>query len=193
MEERKNSGFRKFISEFEIYFGAIIFIVMTILLFIQVVTRYVLGHAFTWTEEISTILFVWMIYLGVAAAVLRRKHLKIDALVEAMPFKVKKIMLIISNIIFLIFCLYIQFPLFTMVDNFATRNAASSILQIPKAISYGMLPVCFILTAIRIVQEIIVLIHEQEKELGVSKPTIDTAALEREALELKKKKEGGSK
>lgn len=125
-----NVFLKKFLNEFEIYMGAVIFVIMTILLFVQVVTRYFFGHAVTWAEEISTIMFVWMIYLGVAAAVLRRKHLKIDAFVETLPFKYKKMLLILSNVIFLIFSLYIilvHFPKCTKaqfpVHKFSYDNA----------------------------------------------------------------------
>ena len=194
MQEKQKAPFwKKFLNEFEIYIGAVIFIFMTILLFVQVVTRFVIHFSFTWTEEISTILFVWMTYLGIAAAVLRRKHLKIDAFVEAMPFKVKKALLIISNVVFIVFCFYIIFPLVNIVENYASRGAGTPILDIPNAVAYGMLPICFALTAIRLVQEIIRLAHEKEEDLGVSKPTIDMAALEREAAELKaqREREGG--
>ena len=54
-------------------------------------------------EEFATIMFVWMIYLAISAAVTYRKHLRIDFLLDMMPFKVKKVMLIISNVIFALF------------------------------------------------------------------------------------------
>ena len=195
MEQKKTPFWKKFLNEFEIYIGAVIFILMTILLFVQVVTRYVFHRSFTWTEEISTIFFVWMVYLGVCSAVLRRKHLRIDAFVEAMPFKVKKILLIISNIIFIAFLLYLIFPLMTMVQNYASRGAATPLMKFPNAVAYGMLPACFALTCVRLIQEIIRLAKEKEEDLGVSKPTIDMDALEREAEVLKaqreKNEEGG--
>lgn len=184
---------KKMLNHFEVYAGAGIFIIMTILLFVQVVTRYCFGHAVTWAEEVATILFVWMVYLGVAAAVLSRKHLKIDAFVEMLPFKAKKTLLIISNVIFLAFSLYIIFPMMSLVNNYAAKSAASPILKIPKALSYVVMPLCFLLTAIRLVQEIIRLSKEKEKELGVSKPIIDIAALEKEAEELARQKKGGNK
>lgn len=191
----KNDGSfaKKFLNEFEIYFGAVIFVAMTVLLFLQVVTRYCLGHAITWAEEVSTILFVWMVYLGVAAAVLRRKHLKIDAFVETLPFKIKKALLIVSNVIFFVFSLYIIFPMMALVNNFASKSAASPILKIPKALSYVVMPACFLLTAVRLVQEIIRLAREKEKELGVSKPIIDIEALEEEARQNALAKERGNK
>ena len=186
-----NVFLKKFLNEFEIYMGAVIFVIMTILLFVQVVTRYFFGHAVTWAEEISTIMFVWMIYLGVAAAVLRRKHLKIDAFVETLPFKYKKMLLILSNVIFLIFSLYIIFPMMEVVNNYAAKNAASSILKFPKAVSYVIMPIAFLLTAVRLVQETIRLSKDQEKELGISKPTIDIEALEAEARAAAAQREGG--
>ena len=184
---------KKLLNHFEVYAGAGIFIIMTILLFVQVVTRYCFGHAVTWAEEVATILFVWMVYLGVAAAVLSRKHLKIDAFVEMLPFKAKKTLLIISNVIFLAFSLYIIFPMMSLVNNYAAKSATSPILKIPKALSYVVMPLCFLLPAIRLVQEIIRLSKEKEKELGVSKPIIDIAALEKEAEELARQKKGGNK
>ena len=184
---------KKLLNHFEVYAGAGIFIIMTILLFVQVVTRYCFGHAVTWAEEVATILFVWMVYLGVAAAVLSRKHLKIDAFVEMLPFKAKKTLLIISNVIFLAFSLYIIFPMMSLVNNYAAKSATSPILKIPKALSYVVMPLCFLLTAIRLVQEIIRLSKEKEKELGVSKPIIEIAALEKEAEELARQKKGGNK
>lgn len=184
---------KKLLNHFEVYAGAGIFIIMTILLFVQIVTRYCFGHAVTWAEEVATILFVWMVYLGVAAAVLSRKHLKIDAFVEMLPFKAKKTLLIISNVIFLAFSLYIIFPMMSLVNNYAAKSATSPILKIPKALSYVVMPLCFLLTAIRLVQEIIRLSKEKEKELGVSKPIIDIAALEKEAEELARQKKGGNK
>ena len=184
---------KKLLNHFEVYAGAGIFIIMTILLFVQVVTRYCFGHAVTWAEEVATILFVWMVYLGVAAAVLSRKHLKIDAFVEMLPFKAKKTLLIISNVIFLAFSLYIIFPMMSLVNNYAAKSATSPILKIPKALSYVVMPLCFLLTAIRLVQEIIRLSKEKEKELGVSKPIIHIAALEKEAEELARQKKGDNK
>ena len=74
---------KKFLNEFEIYLGTIVFLVLTALLTIQVISRYVFNSAITWAEELAVIMFVWLIYLGVAGAVTNRKHLKIDALINA--------------------------------------------------------------------------------------------------------------
>lgn len=185
-----NSKFtlKKFLSEFEIYLGAILFATMTVLLFVQVVSRYVLGHAITWTEELCTIFFVWMVYLGCASAVTRRKHICIDAFVSVVPFKVRKVLLIIDDLIFAAFSIYIIFPMATITKSYLAKNAVSSILRFPKALSFGMMPICFILIVIRIIPDIIRLWNEKEHELGKSVPTMDMEKLEAEAAAIKAEK-----
>lgn len=192
-DKNSSSFMTRFIKDFEIYLGAYIFIFLTILLFIQVVSRYVFRNAITWTEEISNILFVALTYLGVSAAVKHRKHLSIDFFIELMPFKVKKTLLIISDIVFLGFCVYMLIPMISIVNSFGGFGGAKSpLLGIPKMISFGIIPVCFIFTIFRIIQDIVKLRHEEEKELGASKPTLDLSAAEAEWEQNKKLIEGGN-
>ena len=159
------------------------------LLTVQVVSRYVFKHSFTWTEEAAVVMFVWLIYLGVAAAVTKRKHLKIDALITVLPFKGKKVLLILDNVICFGFCIGIVPPFTSIIRNQIEKNAVTSLLRWPKAVIYSIIPICMVLTCIRLVQDTIRLCKENEKELGQSKPTIDIEALERQAAALKAQKE----
>ena len=183
----------EFINRFELYIGCGLFLAMMVLLTIQVVTRY-FGHAITWTEELSCIMLVWMSYLGFAGAITSRKHLRIDAFINSRPFKVKKVMLIISNIINGIFAALLISPMYNVVMTFHSINAVSPIMRIPKAVSFSILPFSMVLIIIRTVQECIRLAKEEEKHLGVGKPTFDVDALEREYLEsVQKAKEAEGK
>lgn len=175
----------RFLNEFEIYLGTIIFIILTVLLTIQVVSRYLFNYAITWAEELAVIMFVWLIYLGVAGAVTKRKHLKIDALINAVPFKVKRALLIVDNVITFGFCAYVIFPFSQLIINLAASETKTSLTRIPKSVIYSIVPVCLVLTCIRLIQDTFRLTRENEKELGTSKPTIDLQALEMQAEELK--------
>lgn len=46
----------------------------------QVFTRYVLSNASSWTEELATILLVWVSLLGASVGFIRKSHLGIDYL-----------------------------------------------------------------------------------------------------------------
>ena len=185
--DKKGFDWKKFFVNIDQYISAILFIIIMVLLFMQVVSRYVFRHSFTWTEELSILLFVWMTYMGVSSAVTYRKNLRIDALLDVVPFKVKKAMLIISDIIFIIFNIYLIFPFLELIKSIGT--SVTPILGIPKAITYWLIPVILVITCIKLIADIRKLIGEDEKRLGASKPSIDLDAMEREYLEKKMKKE----
>ena len=119
-----------------------------------------------------------MTYLGVSSAVTYRKNLRIDALLNVVPFKVKKAMLIASDMIFIIFNLYLIIPFLELIQSIGTSK--TPILGIPKAITYWLIPVILVISSIKLLVDIKKLIHEDEKRLGASKPTIDLEALEEE-------------
>ena len=177
MESKKKKVWN-FLLDLDQKASGILFVVIMVLLFLQVVTRYVLGHSFTWTEELSVILFVWMTYFGISSAVTHRKHLRVSALLNAVPFKVRKGMLITDNVIFMVVCVYLIFPKLQLIRSLGA--ARTPILRIPKAVSYWLIPVAMVITCIKLVLDTIRLIHEDESNLGTSKPSIDLDALEKE-------------
>lgn len=187
--EKKAFDWKDFITNLDQYISAILFIAIMILLFVQVISRYVFGHSFTWTEELSILLFVWMTYLGVSSAVTYRKNLRIDALLDVVPFPVKKVLLIVSDVIFIVFNLYLILPFMELIGSIGTSK--TPILGIPKAITYWLIPVILVITSVKLVFDIVKLFHENKKELGASKPSIDLEAMEREyqaKLEAKEEK-----
>lgn len=187
--EKKGFDWKKFILNIDQYISAILFIVIMCLLFLQVVSRYVFKHSFTWTEELAILLFVWMTYMGVSSAVSYRKNLRIDAVLDIVPFKVKKALLIISDVIFIVFNIYLIFPFLELIRTI--KDAVTPILGIPKAITYWLIPVILVITSLKLLMDINKLIHEDEKRLGASKPSLDLESMEREYQEkVAAKKEG---
>ena len=174
--EGKESVMKKLFNNFELYLGTLCFIILTIMLTLQVFSRYVLHNAFTWMEEFATIMFVWMIYFGVSAAVTSRKHLRIDFVLDMVPFKTKRAMLVISNIIFAVFNVYLSYILFDIMSYMGTSK--TTMLHWPQYTVYAIIPIGLILSIIRLVQDTKRLLGEDEKSLGGSKPSMDLAACE---------------
>ena len=172
--EKKGINWKKVLENVDQYVSAVIFIGIMVLLFVQVVSRYLFHHSFTWTEELSVLLFVWMTYLGVSSAVTYRKNLRIDALLDVVPFKVKKVLLIVSDLVFMVFNIYLIFPFLELIESIGTSK--TPLLGIPKAITYWLIPVILVISCVK-------LAHEDEKRLGASKPSVDLDAYEREYKE----------
>jgi TRAP-type C4-dicarboxylate transport system permease small subunit len=55
---------------------------MAILLFANVLLRYVFRSPFAWLEEGVVAVFVWLVFIGVSAAFRSHQHLRIDVLVR---------------------------------------------------------------------------------------------------------------
>lgn len=104
------------------------------------------------------------------------------------PFKVKKAMLIISNIVFAVFNVYISTIMVDIIN--LMGNSKTTMLHWPQWLVYAIIPVSLILSVVRLVQDSIRLYKEDESNLGISKPSMDLDACEaiyREKLAAKKK------
>ena len=66
-------------------------IVMTILTFANVVARYLFSASFSFSEEITTYLFVLLSMLGTAIAAKRRAHLGLSIVTDAVGPKAEKV------------------------------------------------------------------------------------------------------
>jgi TRAP-type C4-dicarboxylate transport system permease small subunit len=51
----------------------------------QVVSRYFLRRPSSWTDELATLLIIWVALLGASVAFARRSHLGLDTLVTRLP------------------------------------------------------------------------------------------------------------
>ena len=176
--EKEKKDWKYWFNEWEAYLSAILFIINTILLIIQVISRFIFRHSITWLEELATFLYLVMTYAGISAAVTHRKQICIDAVPSARPFRAKKAFLVIADVVFIIFNIWIQRGLWGIVGLMGVGG--TPLLHIPYALCYGAVAVSLILTSVRCVQDILRLLKETEPELGYKKPTLDLDACERE-------------
>ena len=56
-------------------------------MFYQFFTRYALNDSAAWTEEIARYLLICMVFIGIAAAVRRTRHIHVDFLYRLIPAK----------------------------------------------------------------------------------------------------------
>lgn len=69
---------------------AICLIIMTSLTFANVIARYVFSASFSFSEEITTYLFVMLSLIGSAAAARRKAHLGFTAILDLFPAGLKR-------------------------------------------------------------------------------------------------------
>lgn len=121
---------------FETYLGTALFLFITVILTVQVICRYIFGYSFAWIEEVSIICFVLMVYCGVSGAVLTRQNIKIDAILNVVPFAVKKVLLILSAAIHAGFTGWLTYYLFSIISNMLKTKNVYSVTRLPKVYIY---------------------------------------------------------
>ncbi len=72
-------------------------IVMVIVVFLQVIFRFIVKSAIPWSEELARYLLVWISFLGASIGVKRKGHIGIAAVVNVLPGRVKIIVSLIAN------------------------------------------------------------------------------------------------
>lgn len=145
--------FKKLLNEFEVYFGAVFQGIMIIILFLQVVSRYVFNYAFPWAEELAIIFFILSIYFGATAAIKRNQHLRLEILLSRLSPKNRLIMDIIGNTFFTLFNCIILTGIFPIVQRLKLQGTSTAVTNIPKWSYYAVLPFLFIIMIIRLVQD----------------------------------------
>lgn len=136
---------------------------MTIIIFIQVIMRYVFQNSLAWSEELARYLFVWLIYIGISYGCKLMKHIKIDAGLKLFPKKIRPYVVIIGEILVLGFALYIVVTGFELVGMQIKLHKTSPALGLPLQYVNAAPMVGFALAAIRQMQAIIYLVQKVKK------------------------------
>lgn len=153
----------RILNRIEEILAAICLIVMALLTFANVVARYVFSASFSFSEEITTYLFVLLSMMGTAIAAKRRDHLGLSILTDAVGPRARKAMGIVSYAIATVFSGAIFFYGILMVKNQRMLGQVTAGMQWPEWIFGSFVPIGAFFVTIRFLQ---VLIEEIKREPG---------------------------
>jgi TRAP-type C4-dicarboxylate transport system permease small subunit len=80
---------------------AIALSVMCIIVFGNVVLRYLFNSGITWSEEVARYLFVWLVLLSSIMVLKDNGHLGVETVIKMLPKPLKRATYIVSNVIVL--------------------------------------------------------------------------------------------
>lgn len=113
---------------------------MTVLTFTNVVARYVFSASFSFSEEITTYLFVLLSLIGSASAARRKAHLGFTAIIDLMSFRVKKVISIFSYTLAFLFSSALFYYGLNMVMSQMRRGQVTAGMQWPEWIFGAFVP-----------------------------------------------------
>lgn len=145
---------------------------MVALLTMQIVSRFIFNNSIPWTEELSRYAFLWLVYVAVSLVAKENGHIRIIDHLKMLPEKMSKILLVISDAIWILFNLVVVVEGFKLFMNMEQYPLMSAVLQWDLKYIFLIIPLSFLLASIRIVESNIK-IYRNKEELPFDQIDVD--------------------
>lgn len=143
------------------WFAIICMVIMTIIVFTDVVLRYIFKQGFAWTQEIATLMLVWFSLIGMAIGVLEKIHISIEMFTAKLPEKAISVLETINHILIAVFggaMVYYGLLIMNM-----TKMSTMPATKMPSAVLYVILP----LSGVLVLLNAVLVAAKQEKKIFV--------------------------
>jgi TRAP-type C4-dicarboxylate transport system permease small subunit len=124
------------------------FVIILVTICWTVISRYVLRSPVSWAEDITSIAFAWLIFIGAAAVHNRRAHISVDLLTSLLPAKLRLLLDTAVEIFVLVFCAYAAW-LCGRQTIVAHTTSKTTVLEIPLSLLFVSVTIGFALMALR--------------------------------------------
>jgi TRAP-type C4-dicarboxylate transport system permease small subunit len=138
---------RHLLDNFEDEVASVLLAAITVILVLQICTRYFLGDPLSWTEEVSRHLFVWLVFFGASGAIRDRSHIAVDVVNTLLPTRIRRIVMLGSNVLVLFFLINVLYWGARAVGRMWGLSTAT--LEIPFGLVYTVFPITATLMIIR--------------------------------------------
>jgi TRAP-type transport system small permease protein len=141
-----NNTTRDFIAAFRDRYGRFLEWVVSALmlvLFFEVTLGVVfraIGQSLIWYDEIASVLLAWLTFYGAALASVKRAHIGCPELVDAMPWRARRIVNIIAQLLVITFFVLLGGVGIAIMPVLAT-DALVSVPEVPMSIVQSVIPI----------------------------------------------------
>ncbi len=124
---------------------AVLLVVMSVVVFANVILRYFFSMTIGWYEELSRFILIWIVFLGAVIAYFKGDHLSLDIVLKFIKPKAQGAVTIVADVLVIAaLIIMIQGGFAMALDSLASGWIASSI-PIPYGYVYMVGPVSAIL------------------------------------------------
>jgi TRAP-type C4-dicarboxylate transport system permease small subunit len=131
---------------------AVIFAVMAVVAFANVVTRYLFRYSLAFTEELEVSLFVWLTLLGTAVAFRDGSHLGFRFFVERLPKRAQHFLVWVSAVLSSVLFVLLGIFAIHQIQDEISLGITSSGIGIPQWWYTAGVPVWSLVVIARIIQ-----------------------------------------
>jgi len=112
---------------------------MALLVFVNVVSRYVFNYSIIWVEELTQYQMIWIAYLGAGLALREGRHVAVDTLQDLLPARLRRFVRLaiwFAIAVFLVTLTILGFQIAAF-----TWNQETPVMNIPTGIPYLAIPI----------------------------------------------------
>ena len=147
---------------------------MTLIMGIQVCSRYVFNASLSWSEELTRYLFIWSAFISIAYCIKKWISIKIDQIINMLPKQAYIVFQLLLNSILCIFFLYMSVHAFTYLEMSIASAQKSPALGLPMYVVQAAPLVGFTLAVVRSFQQVVlecrnIAQYVQHKEITIKK------------------------
>ncbi|AYF43868.1 C4-dicarboxylate ABC transporter permease [Halobacteriovorax sp. BALOs_7] len=121
-----------FLKNFEEIISGSFLIIMVCLVILNVILRYLFNYSIYWAEEVSTICFVWSVFVGASAVYKNKMDIGIDALIVRLSPEKEKITRTVAHLLTILINGYIFY--LSIVFTFIAYKKPTAVLGISSAV-----------------------------------------------------------
>jgi len=147
---------------------------VSLLVFANVVSRYVFSYTPIWSEELSRFLVVWSIFIGVSIGVRKNQHIGVDALIRFLPHRLLLASEVLLNLIGVVVIGILIFTSLDFIKQTMEFEQLSPAMRVPMYIPYIAMPLGLSMSIIHFIHNIVKLLtnpNEAESVLFASEHT----------------------
>ncbi len=128
------------------------YVMLVATMFIEVLRREILSYSSIWGEEIVRYSFIYLAWIGAAAAVRERGHIRIDVIMQYVGRRVKALLYIFGDVVMFAVALVALYWSFETVLVSAKFGSVTHGLRVSQVWFLSAVPIGFALVIFRLVQ-----------------------------------------
>jgi TRAP-type C4-dicarboxylate transport system permease small subunit len=132
----------------------VFYTMLVVTMSVEVVRREIFAYSSIWGEEVVRYAFIYLAWIGAAAAVRERAHIRIDVLFHYVPARVKSLLYIFGDLVMMVVAVFALYWSFEMVGVAWKFQSVSHGLRVPMVWFLAAVPVGFGIMMFRLLQSL---------------------------------------
>lgn len=157
-----------FIANLDLYIACTTLVVLILVTFTGVISRYCFNAPYTWGEEVQLFMIVWTIWFAGSASCRYGQQICVDMVVDLFPKGFQKVLEVVIYFISVALLFYLFRQGISYVQQLYKTNRTTEILHISRALIYSCVPLCSLLMIINTTYATYQSIFGKKKEVEIN-------------------------